>query len=532
MFDGDEMNIHAVQSYEAEAELRMLTNTEQHIITAQESKPIITITQDSLIAAFLMTRNLLKLTRNEFCDISMKGERIDGSPLYNPERIKVIKRVLGNKEILNGRGLISLILPPSLNYEKENKAYLEEPVVKIRQGVFLEGALDKSILGSAHGSLIQVLNKEYGSKVTANFIDNIQFLGNAWLLIHGYSVGLEDCMITSTESLLAIKDTLAQCYTKAEGIEETTQNPGIREVRITAALSQAKDIGMRIAKDAMSTENNFLVSVQSGAKGDYFNIAQLTGLLGQQNLEGQRVAYTLSHGRRSLPHYPFDGLDKEREYESRGFVRHSFIHGLTPEEFFFHAMSGREGVCDTALSTARSGYIQRKIVKICEDIQVQYDRTVRDSSGHVYQFAYGENNYDPTKTVRVRGKPTVCDIERLADRLNLMCEESIVEEDEDESPPIHTEIIQPSMNERIEAVNKTIQDLDLCKEGDELSEAEELDEDDEDAERKDAKEIVKDDDDEPKKEEDEEDMFIFDAEGDDYEDGGDDFNDGGDFNYE
>ena len=100
----------------------------------------------------------------------------------------------------------------------------------------------------------------------------MQFLGNAWLLVHGFSVGLEDCMVTSKQSVLAIKDKLTECYTKAEGIEETTQNQGIREVRVTAALSQAKDIGMKIAKDAMKDDNNFLVTVVSGAKGDYFNI--------------------------------------------------------------------------------------------------------------------------------------------------------------------------------------------------------------------------------------------------------------------
>lgn len=353
-FDGDEMNIHFPQSYETEAELKFLNRAEDNIITAQESKPIITITQDSLIAAYLMTQRTHKLTRSEFCDISSKGERSNGTPLFNPNRIKTIQRVLkqfGKKdEVLNGRGLLSLIFPETFNYEKKNNIHTEEFTVIIREGVFLEGALDKSTLGSAHGSIIQILNKEYGPDITSNFIDNIQFLGNAWLLIYGFSIGLEDCMITSEKSILAIKDTLTQCYTKAQGIEETTQNPGIREIRVTASLSQAKDIGMKIAKDAMKPDNNFLVSVKSAAKGDFFNIAQLTGLLGQQNLEGKRVAYQMNHGKRSLPHYPFEGLDCERSYESRGFVRNSFIHGLNPFEFWFHAMSGREGVSDEVAS--------------------------------------------------------------------------------------------------------------------------------------------------------------------------------------
>jgi DNA-directed RNA polymerase beta' subunit len=347
-------NLHAPQSYETEAELRFLAATQQHIISAQESKPIIVITQDSLVAAFLMTRRDFRLSRGQFMNISMKGERPDGSPLWSPQKIKHIERVMkehGKKpDIFNGRGLFSLILPDNLNYEKKNGTYPEQPVVKIVKGVFMEGAFDKTTLGAAHGSLIQILNKEYGAKITSNFIDNVQFLGTAWLLVHGFSIGLEDCMITSEDSVSAIKDTLTQCYTKAEGIEATTQNLGIREVRVTASLSQAKDIGMRIAKDAMSPDNNFLVTVHSGAKGDYFNIAQLTGLLGQQNLEGHRVIPALNHGKRTLPHYPFEGMDKETEYESKGFVHNSFIHGLNPMEFFFHAMSGREGVSDKLVS--------------------------------------------------------------------------------------------------------------------------------------------------------------------------------------
>lgn len=434
---GDEMNLHTPQSYEAEAELRLLPAIEQHIITAQESKPIITITQDSLVAAFLMTRYQFALSRGQFNSICMSAER-DGQSIFSVNRLRTIEQVLKkqgkNPDWLNGRGLVSLLLPETLNYQKKNNAHPDEPTVKIVQGVFLEGALDKNVLGAAHGSLIQILNKEYGAKITAAFIDNMQFVGNNWLLIHGFSIGLEDCMITSQQSVMAIRDTLTQCYTKAEGIEESTQNPGIREVRVTAALSQAKDIGMRIAKDAMRPDNNFLVTVTAGAKGDYFNIAQLTGLLGQQNLEGKRVTPALNHGQRTLPHYPFGQIDKEREYESRGFIRNSFIHGLTPEEFFFHAMSGREGVIDTAMGTSKSGYIQRKIVKVCEDIQIQYDGTVRDASGKIYQFVYGENNYDATKTIRLDNEPAVCDVGRLVDKLNLACQLGTLDREEEFNP--------------------------------------------------------------------------------------------------
>ena len=83
----------------------------------------------------------------------------------------------------------------------------------------------------------------------------------------------------------------------------------------------------------------------------------------------------------------------------------------------------------TAMGTAKSGYIQRKIVKVCEDIQIQYDQTVRDATGKIYQFCYGENGYDATKTIRVENTPVSCDISRLIDRLNTSCELGIEDED-------------------------------------------------------------------------------------------------------
>lgn len=421
-FDGDEMNIHAPQSYETVAELKMLSAVKHNMISPQESKPNIAIVQDSLLSAYRMTKGLVKMSRDRFYNITLKGERVDGSPLWNMDRLHNIKKVMKMKgkrgRVFTGHGLISLLLPDDFYYEKHNKCNPDEPWVRIFQGVMYEGTLNKAILGAAHNSLIHVLHKEYGVDIAANFVDNIQFISNEWIKYTGFSMGLQDCMITSIESVATIKKTLAQCYTKAQGIEETTQNPGIREIRVTATLSQAKDIGMRIARDAMSDDNNFLDTVGSGSKGDFFNIAQLTGLLGQQNLLGQRVKPILNHCKRTLPHYPFTGLTKEREYESRGFVRHSFIHGLTPHEFFFHAMSGREGICDTAMSTAQSGYVQRRIVKVCEDMETQYDGSVRDIVGNIYQLSYGQNGWDPSRTMKVKGEQEVCDVERLINKLN------------------------------------------------------------------------------------------------------------------
>jgi DNA-directed RNA polymerase II subunit RPB1 len=128
--------------------------------------------------------------------------------------------------------------------------------------------------------------------------------------------------------------------------------------------------------------------VVAGSKGSFINIAQMSVAVGQQSVEGKRIPFGFKH--RSLPHFTKDDFSPE----SRGFVENSYLRGLTPSEFFFHAMAGREGLIDTAIKTAETGYIQRRLVKALEDVMVCYDGTVRNSLGDILQFMYGEDGID------------------------------------------------------------------------------------------------------------------------------------------
>jgi DNA-directed RNA polymerase beta' subunit len=339
-------------------------------------------------------------------------------------RIQIIRRVLkdNNKKVqsYNGKGLISLILPDDLYYTCKNNANPDEPVVKIFRGVLYEGTLDKNTLGSVHNSLIQIMYKDYGEEKAAEFIDSIIFLTNQWLLQDGFSIGLNDCMVQGEDKVQEINHVISSCYIEAEGIKETTYNPNIREARITGALSKAKDMGLKIAKNALQPTNNFISTVKSGAKGDFFNIAQITGLLGQQNVSGKRVVYTLNNGKRSLPHYPLENLAMDKEYESHGFIDSSFIKGLNPKQYYFHSMSGRESTCDTSMNTSTSGYIQRRIIKLIEDIKIQYDGTVRDVVNSIYQLSFNEDGgFDPKKLVKTPDKClSFCNTYSVIERLN------------------------------------------------------------------------------------------------------------------
>lgn len=478
-FDGDEMNLHIVQSHETKIEVQTLASAKNNIISCQESKPIITIVQDSLISAYLMTQpDSIHLTKSQFCDIIMIAEDHNGNCLYSPERIKTVRRVMrenGKKgQVYSGRGLLSMILPEDFFYEYQNNGNVDEPTVKIAEGVLYEGVLTKTLLGSSHASLIAILHKQYGNEITTKFIDNIQFITNGWLLIQGFTVGLADCLTNTAENERQITDSLARCYTKAQGVEETTHSSHIREIRVAAALSEGGGIGMKIAKNAMGPKNNLVISTRSGAKGDEFNISQIAGLLSQQYVQGQRIVSRLNHGKRTIPHYSFEIDDKKIEYESRGFVRHSLTHGLNPREFYFHAASGREGLITTALGVASSGYVQRRIVKGTEDCAVKYDGTVRDATSRIFQMAYGNDHLDPSKTAKVNGTQQITNISRIAEQLNFRYERGL-ELQQQESPwSICSEIVssEPDPNQD-ESISEDENESDIDDDDDDQNDTDE-----------------------------------------------------------
>ena len=128
--------------------------------------------------------------------------------------------------------------------------------------------------------------------------------------------------------------------------------------------------------------------IKSGSKGSEINMGQMIACVGQQAVDGKRIP--LGFTDRTLPHFHKydDGAS------ARGFVENSFMNGLTPTEFFFHAMGGREGLIDTAVKTSETGYIQRKLVKGLEDARILSDHTVRDANNNIIQFLYGGDGFD------------------------------------------------------------------------------------------------------------------------------------------
>jgi hypothetical protein len=266
-----------------------------------------------------------------------------------------------NEILYTGHSLFSMILPDDFEYIANNGASKDGKPVVVTRGVLISGTLDKMAIGSSSGSLIHHIAKDYGYKKACDFVSYYQILINNWLIHHGYTISLDDCIPKNTD---IIESEMNRCLLKAVAEMRTENDEELLENKITGILNEATTVGQKIAKESLDNKNNMVRIILSGAKGNFFNITQVTGAVGQQNVNGNRIVPTCNG--RTLPHYKnypkniieiceAEGRDPlpilKEMFESRGFVKNSYFKGLTPQEYFFHAAGGREGVLDTALKS-------------------------------------------------------------------------------------------------------------------------------------------------------------------------------------
>jgi DNA-directed RNA polymerase II subunit RPB1 len=392
-FDGDEMNMHMPQDIEAETELRHLAAVPHQIISPGSNQPIIGIFQDSLLGSFQFTR----MPKGKPLDFSARDAMVLCGGLMQ------LDTAIFKKERVTSFDLISQILP-AMSMRVRNKSYEDgsvEALVEVVNGVYKNGQLGKSVLSASSSGFIHRIFNDYGNQVSADFIDNLQYIVTEYMKRSSYSVGISDLVSdgnTASEIATAIEGKradvgrLIQSTLKGEFKNETGKtNQEEFECKVNEILGKANEEAGKIGRRSLSKENRFVVMVNSGSKGSDINIAQMISCLGQQQVEGKRIPYGFEN--RTLPHFTkFDDSP-----EARGFIGSSFIKGLSPVALFFHAEAGRIGLIDTAVKTATTGYIQRKLVKGLEDLTAVYDGTVRNSKNRIIQFRYGEDNIDPCK---------------------------------------------------------------------------------------------------------------------------------------
>ena len=397
-FDGDEMNLHVPQSEESKSELRNLCMVPLNIVSPQGNKPLMGIIQDTLCGVYKICRRDVFLTRQEVMNVMMWVPEWDGV-IPTPAIIKPRPR-------WTGKQIISMVLPRHLNMEriesKEDDPWIpfQDDGALISDGELMFGLFTKKYVGSSAGGVIHIACNEFGSDVAMAFFNGAQRVVNYWLLHNGFSIGIGDT-VPDAETVVKIQKAVDDQKLDVQSITQKAVNntleaaPGMTvrqtfESKVMASLNKARDQAGNDTQDSLKDLNHGVQMARSGSKGTTINIAQMTALVGQQAVEGKRIPFGFKY--RTLPHFAKDDYSAP----SRGFVENSYLRGLTPNEFFFHAMAGREGLIDTAVKTAETGYIQRRLVKALEEATVKYDGTVRDSHGNVIQFIYGEDGLDGT----------------------------------------------------------------------------------------------------------------------------------------
>lgn len=419
-FDGDEMNMHVPQSLQAVYELLHLAMVSTQIVSPQSSIPVIGLVQDSLLGIYRMTSEHIRgydSTKGEIDYLNWSHFMKLTGWLNNYQG--QLPSPLATRDFYGwtARQLITMILP-NINVNKGG--------LKIIDGHYPEPeygqeaiALNKRQIGpSASNGIVHITWNDYGSGITRKMMDDFSRITSQWLLIKGFSMGVRDIEVDRKVvqgSVEAIKQSyMRDAQQLIDGLHlnnyEEVRNRIIGQPRGLARTEFEQfesDMIYLLAQldDKVKTEtsnnldnfrnykgerrDNCLSSmVNAGSKGSKANMVSIIASLGQQVIDGGRVVD--NYYRRPNPYAPKDDLTPE----TRGFVANSYAQGLTPIEFLAHASAGRIGVVSTSIKTADTGYVQRKLVKSCEDVVARYDRTCRNANDRIIQFSYGGDGCD------------------------------------------------------------------------------------------------------------------------------------------
>ena len=459
-FDGDEMNLHVPQSEEARAEATLLMRVQDQLISPRYGGPIIGGIRDFITGAFMLTRDGTTLTKDEFANLAMTGG-YEG-PLPEPAVTK------DGQKLYAGRQLFSLFLPKDFNFiitSKWNKAAKGEGKdVVIKNGELMSGVIDKASIGAEEpDSVLHRIAKDYGTDEARKFLDSILTTLKTYITHRGFTYGYSDLWL-SPETRQEISDIIQKTYEKVyeliqqynDGTLPLTRGLAAEEaleLYVVNELSRARDRAGRTADRAFPDENSGVIMASTGARGSTLNIGQMTAALGQQSIRGKRIQK--GYHNRALSHFK----PKDANPDAKGFVKSNYRDGLSPLEFFFHAMGGREGLVDTAVRTQQSGYMQRRLINALEHLKIEYDQTVRDPHGNIVQYLYGEDGIDTAKS----DHGEAVNISRLIEA------ESVVDEGRKATEDVikgiigkYAENLNPRMKTNLE---KTLLENRLSKEG-------------------------------------------------------------------
>jgi len=404
-FDGDEMNLHLIQGEEAKAEAEILMKVQENILSPRFGGAIIGGIHDHISGCFLLTRKDRKVSIDD-------ASHILSAIKYKGKKLKTV--VEDGKSYVSGKDIFSTLLPKNLNIEYKAKTCFNcdicqapkcphDAYVIVKNGVLKQGIMDENSIGAFKGKILDRIIRDHGMDAGREFIDNVTRLAIKSITLFGFTTGIDDEDIPD-EAKRQIADGINKALKKITGLVkaydegELESLPGrsleeTLEMEIMKATGKTRDMAGEIAGRHLGLDNSAVLMAKSGARGSMLNLSQMSGCVGQQAVRGERISRGYQY--RTLPHFKRGDLGAS----AKGFVASCYKSGLSPTEYFFHSMGGREGLVDTAVRTSRSGYMQRRLINALEDVKVENDGTVRHAGGNIIQFIYGEDGIDPTRSM-------------------------------------------------------------------------------------------------------------------------------------
>ena len=396
-FDGDEMNLHALQTEESKVEASEILDVKNNLLSPRFGGPLIGCDLDQISGIYLLTAAGKDYSKQE--TLRMFGRA--GIDIILPE-----------KESFSGKEIFSMLLPATLTTTFKSNSCEQcgtclkdkcphDAWVRIKEGKLLTGVIDSAAVGAFKGKIISRMHRVADTETIKAFIDNCGRLAVAYLSNRGFSIGISDLDLQA-----GIMGEINTRIDKAEResndlIEKFTH----KELKILPGLTAEQSLETQILNVLAGGLNDvsevvekhikysdIIVMANSGAKGSLVNITQMAACVGQEAILGQRIKR--GYLNRTLPHFGKGDLSAD----AHGFVKKGFKQALSPPELFWNIMNGREGLMDKSLRTRKSGYMQRRLINALQDLYVTKNLVVKNSAGQIVQFAAGEDTVDPSKS--------------------------------------------------------------------------------------------------------------------------------------
>ncbi|MEO1777057.1 MAG: hypothetical protein AAFS07_19120, partial [Pseudomonadota bacterium] len=400
-FDGDEMNMHVLQSIPARAEAAELMAVGRNLVSPQNHNPTIGMIQDAIMGLWILTRKDRFLGRGQAMQLVCALRST--YPLPAPA-------ILRPEPLWTGKQIFSLLLPPDMAPaatavftdprrgggdplpQEPNREKDAPNRVAVAAGELVHGRLSKKSLGGRPGGFIDYFTRYVGSAAAIAFISDAQRLAVCMLQYASFTTGYGDMVLPP-----AVGAVVGAQVAAARRAGPASLVPR-QEQRVLHRISQAVNRAGAAACDHIARKGNGLWEmVLSGSKGSAINIVQITSAVGVQMAGGQRIFAAGDPSRRTLPCFAPD----DHSPAAHGFVGSSYHRGLSPQELFMHVKAGREGLVDTAVRTADTGSMSRRVAKFMES-------TISDAKGRIVlidgpliQPLYGGDGYDPSRVERV-----------------------------------------------------------------------------------------------------------------------------------